>query len=249
MRGRELLELVGRLYGLEGLELRGRVREVLEIIGLTSAADRRIGGYSGGMRQRLGIGQALLNRPRVLFLDEPVSSLDPEGRREILQIIERLRGTATVFMSTHILADVERVCDRVAILNHGRLLIEAPIDDLLERYARPIYEIRPEAQQPGGLDRLAAALRDRAWVQEVRIDPDRLRVFVSDPARAPTEILPLITGTGVTVERFERARPSLEEVFVMLVAADRGAPPPGHPDPLAPAGPDRLDGRDGRIGR
>ncbi len=87
MRGRELLNMVGQLHGLHGAELRQRVGEVLEIVGLTDAAHRRIGGYSGGMRQRLGIGQAIINQPRVLFLDEPVSSLDPEGRRDVLEII------------------------------------------------------------------------------------------------------------------------------------------------------------------
>ena len=122
MTGRELLTFVGRLHGLDGAALRARVDEVLETIGLVDAAKRRIGGYSGVMRQRLWIGQAMLPRPSVLFLDEPVSSLDPAGRRDVLELIGRLRGTCTVFMSTHILNDVERVCDRVGILDHGRLV-------------------------------------------------------------------------------------------------------------------------------
>ena len=117
------------------------------------------------MRQRLGIGQALINQPRVLFLDEPVSSLDPEGRRDVLEIISRLRGTATVFMSTHILNDVERVCDRVAILNFGHLVVEGPIDELLDRYAQPIYELEPEPQQAGSIERLADAMRGQPWAQ------------------------------------------------------------------------------------
>ncbi len=121
MTGRELLELAGRAYGMAGAQLRSRVDETLATVGLTDAARRRIGGYSGGMRQRLGIGQAMLPRPRVLFLDEPVSALDPEGRRDTLELIGRLRGESTVFMSTHILTDVERICDRVAILDRGRL--------------------------------------------------------------------------------------------------------------------------------
>ena len=178
MRGRELLTMVGQLHGLRGAALRQRVGEVLEIVGLTEAAHRRVGGYSGGMRQRLGIGQALINQPRVLFLDEPVSSLDPEGRRDVLEIISRLRGTATVFMSTHILNDVERVCDRVAILNFGHLVVEGPIDELLDRYAQPIYELEPEPQQPGSVDRLAAVLRGQPWAREVKTTPDTIRVFV-----------------------------------------------------------------------
>jgi len=218
MRGRELLNMVGRLHGLSGEGLRRRVGEVLEIVGLTGAASRRIGGYSGGMRQRLGIGQALINQPRVLFLDEPVSSLDPEGRRDVLQIISGLRGTATVFMSTHILSDVERVCDRVAILNLGHLVVEGPIDELLDRYAQPIYEIEPEPQQPGAIDRLAATLRVQAWAHEVKTTPDTVRVFVDDPKVAGPAILPLVAASGVNVVRYERVRPSLEDVFLRLVA-------------------------------
>jgi ABC-2 type transport system ATP-binding protein len=218
MRGRELLNMVGQLHGLGGAVLKQRVGEVLEIVGLTDAASRRIGGYSGGMRQRLGIGQALINQPRVLFLDEPVSSLDPEGRRDVLEIISRLRGTATVFMSTHILNDVERVCDRVAILNFGHLVVEGPIDQLLDRYAQPIYEIEPEPQQPGALDTLAAAVRGQIWAREVKTTPDTVRVFVDDPKVAGPAILPLIMSSGVNVVRYERVRPSLEDVFLRLVA-------------------------------
>ena len=218
MRGRELLNMVGQLHGLGGAVLKQRVGEVLEIVGLTDAASRRIGGYSGGMRQRLGIGQALINQPRVLFLDEPVSSLDPEGRRDVLEIISRLRGTATVFMSTHILNDVERVCDRVAILNFGHLVVEGPIDQLLDRYAQPIYEIEPEPQQPGALDTLAAAVRGQIWAREVKTTPDTVRVFVDDPKVAGPAILPLIMSSGGNVVRYERVRPSLEDVFLRLVA-------------------------------
>jgi ABC-2 type transport system ATP-binding protein len=218
MTGRELLELVGRLHGLDGSELRRRVDEVLQIVGLTEAASRNIGGYSGGMRQRLGIGQAIINQPRVLFLDEPVSSLDPEGRRDILDIINHLRGSATVFMSTHILNDVERVCDRVAILNVGHLVVEGPIDELLDRYAQPIYELQPEPQQPGAIERLANAIRKEPWASEIRTTPDTVRVFVSDPKQAGRSLLPLVAQTGVTLMRFERARPSLEDVFLRLVA-------------------------------
>jgi ABC-2 type transport system ATP-binding protein len=218
MRGRELLDLVGQLHGLHGAELRQRVGDVLEIVGLTEAAHRRVAGYSGGMRQRLGIGQAILNQPHVLFLDEPVSSLDPEGRRDVLEIVSRLRGTATVFMSTHILNDVERVCDRVAILNLGHLVIEGPIDELLDRYAQPIYELEPEPQQPGSIERLAAAMRGQPWVRDVVCAPDTVRVFVNDPKVAAPEILPLVVSSGVSLVRFERARPSLEDVFLRLVA-------------------------------
>jgi ABC-2 type transport system ATP-binding protein len=217
MTGRELLTFVGRAYGMAGAALRARVDEVLEIVGLTEAARRRVGGYSGGMRQRLGVGQAMLPRPAVLFLDEPVSALDPEGRRDVLQLIGRLRGSATVFMSTHILTDVERICDRVAILDHGRLVAEAPIDELLARHARPILELDPEPGQDAAVAGLVEHLRAADWTRDVRLDHEVIRVTVSDTERATAEALPLVVAAGVRLARFERVRPTLEDVFLQLV--------------------------------
>ena len=218
MTGRELLEFVGRLYGLHGYELSQRVGDVLEIIGLGEAANRKLGGYSGGMRQRLGIGQALINRPQVLFLDEPVSSLDPEGRREILALIDGLRGKATVVLCSHILGDVERVCDQVAILNLGHLVAQGPIDDLLDRYAQPVYELQPEAHVPDALARLSQALSQQPWVAQVTSTPDSVRVFVTDPKQAAASMIQVVAATNVALVRFERMRPTLEDVFVRLVA-------------------------------
>ncbi len=224
MTGRELLTFVGRAYGLRGAELRARVDEVLETVGLTEAARRRIGGYSGGMRQRLGVGQAMVPRPAVLFLDEPVSALDPAGRRDVLELIGRLRGTSTVFMSTHILTDVERICDRVAILDRGRLVTEAPIGELLARHARPILEIDPEADQQAAVAALTAALRAAPWTREVRQEHGVLRVYVTDAELAAAAALPLVVASGARLARFERVRPTLEDVFLELVNG-RGAEP------------------------
>ena len=217
MTGRELLTFVGRLHGLDGAALRARVEEVLEMIGLVEAGRRRIGGYSGGMRQRLGVGQAMLPRPAVLFLDEPVSSLDPAGRRDVLELIGRLRGTCTVFMSTHILNDVERVCDRVGILNHGRLVTEAPMAELLAGHARPILELDPEPDQDVAVAALAATVRKQPWSREVRVEHGLIRIFVTDVERATGEVLPLVVASGIRLARFERVRPTLEDVFLALV--------------------------------
>ena len=229
MRGRELLELVGRLFGLDGAALRARVGETLEVAGLTEAGDRRIGGYSGGMRQRLGIAQALLARPEIVVLDEPVSSLDPEGRRDVLELVAGLRGTMTVVFSTHVLADVERICDRVAILDRGRLVIEAALDDLLAEHARPIYGLVADPGQAEAVQALVARLRLAPWVADVTTEPGGvLRVAVSDPDVAGREILPLVVAAGVRLASFERVRPTLEDVFLELVG---------------PRGADELDGR------
>jgi ABC-2 type transport system ATP-binding protein len=228
MKGRELLEFVGRLHGLTGSALRSRVAEMLERTGLAAAAERRIGGYSGGMRQRLGIAQALLHAPQILFLDEPVSSLDPEGRRDLLELIAGLRGEATVVFSTHLLSDVERICDRIAILDRGRRVTEGPLAELLAAHARPIFRL---VAAPGQ-DDLVAALVDRLraapWTTDVTVAGGSIRVTVSDPEAAASGVLSLAVATSVVLDLFERARPTLEDVFLELVG---------------PAGPDDLDGR------
>ena len=224
MSGRELLELAGRAYGLAGNELRARVDEVLGVVGLAEAAKRRIGGYSGGMRQRLGVGQAILPRPPVIFLDEPVSALDPAGRRDVLELIGSLRGTATILMSTHILNDVERICDRVAILDRGRLVTEAPMEELLAGHARPILELDPEPGQEAAVEALIEHLHAAAWTSDVRVEHGVIRVTVQDAELAAAETLPMVVAGGVRLARFERVRPTLEDVFLQLVGADVPAP-------------------------
>jgi len=234
--GAELLTLAGRLHGLAGRELRARVDELLELVGLTSAAKRRVGGYSGGMRQRIGIAQALVSRPPVLILDEPVSSLDPEGRRDLLTLIGTLRDQSTVLFSTHVLNDVERVCDRVAILNLGRLLVEAPLAELLARYARPVYQLEPEPGQEAAVATLVDRLHHVPWVTEVGRQQDVLRIPVSDVTAAARELLPLVTESGLQLSSFERQRPDLEEVFLRIVAEDRRPSGPVAGDPAQPRG-------------
>jgi ABC-2 type transport system ATP-binding protein len=228
MKGRELLELVGRLHGLRGSELRSRVAEMLTRTGLSAAAERRIGGYSGGMRQRLGIAQALLHGPQILFLDEPVSSLDPEGRRDLLELIAGLRGEATVVFSTHLLSDVERICDRIAILDRGRLVTEGPLEELLAAHARPIYRLAPAPGQDEAVAGLVERLRAAPWTTDVAVAGGIIRVTVSDPTAAASGVLSIAVATRVVLDLFERARPTLEDVFLELVG---------------PAAPDDLDGR------
>lgn len=217
MTARELLDLVGRLYGMPAAERRSRSAEVLELVGLADAARRPVGGFSGGMRQRLGLAQAILNRPPVLLLDEPVSSLDPEGRVDMLGVIRALGGASTVIFSTHILTDVERVCDRVAILDHGRLVTTGPMDELLERYARPVYRLEPEDGQAPAVALLVQALRSASWVAGVVEAHGVLRVAVHDEADAGRALIMAVNQLGVALLVFERQRPTLEDVFLQLV--------------------------------
>jgi ABC-2 type transport system ATP-binding protein len=219
MTGVEFLDYVGRLFGLAGGERKEQVAELLELVGLREAGRRRIGGYSRGMRQRLGLAQALINRPRVLILDEPASALDPQGRRDVLALIERLRERATVFMSTHILSDVERVCDRVAIIDHGRLVVEADREGLQDRYAPPVFELAWDEgdNKETQVTSLVHYLEGVPWVSQVERRERALRVHVDDRAQARRELLSLVAKRGLLLSRYELVRPTLEDVFLRLV--------------------------------
>jgi len=151
LTGRELLRTAGRLFGLPRAMLNERIPALLEQVGLTDAADRRIGTYSRGMMQRIGVAQALVNDPDLVILDEPTGGLDPLGRMAIRGLIGGLRDAGkTVFFSSHELSEVELVCDRVAILANGRLAAEGPVDELvkpgesLEKYFLSVVEKKPE---------------------------------------------------------------------------------------------------------
>ena len=132
MTARQIVGYTARFFyrGPKDL-IEARVEEMLELVGLEDKADRPVRGFSGGERQRLGIAQAQVNYPDLLILDEPAASLDPQGRHDVLEVMEKLRKYTTIFYSTHILEDVQRVSDTVAILNRGRLIAEAPISELL----------------------------------------------------------------------------------------------------------------------
>jgi len=159
----------------------------------------------------------------VIVLDEPVSALDPEGRRDVLELIASLRGETTVLFSTHVLADVERICDRVGILDHGRLVVEGSLAELLDRFALPVYRVEAEPGQAAALESLAARLRAADWVTGAAVEHGLLTVAVADPDRAAHEILPAITAEGVSVISVARARPTLEDVFLRLTGGEREA--------------------------
>ncbi|HET6444461.1 MAG TPA: ABC transporter ATP-binding protein [candidate division Zixibacteria bacterium] len=222
MTARETLRFKARFYyrGPEA-EIEARVAEMLELVGLADKADRPIRGFSGGERQRLGIAQAQVNHPSLLILDEPAASLDPMGRRDVLEVMEKLRKKTTIFYSTHILDDVQRVSDAVAILNQGKLVAQAPIEELLSGSDGTIYTLVIE----GDSDQVQRELAEEVWVSSVSADTvgnmTTLQVGVTDEEAAKANLLRLVMADEqLVVISYGQRTYELEEVFLSIVEGD-----------------------------
>ncbi len=219
MRGHELLEFVGEIFGLNPNQRRARAKELLRLVGIEDAGALKVGTFSGGMRQRLGIAQALVNHPEVIFLDEPVSALDPIGRRDVLDLLNNLRQEATVFMSSHVLADVDKVCEQVAILNQGKLIISGSTAEIKEKFAPFSLEVVVKNNREA--QRLAESLRDREGIKKVNnLEYGRLQIELAgekEMNEAGRFIPALIINLDLTLISYNAATPGLEEVFIKLV--------------------------------
>ena len=220
MTARETLRFTARFfYTGPKAAIEERIQETLELVGLDDKADRSIKGFSGGERQRLGIAQAQINYPDLLILDEPAASLDPQGRRDVLEVMERLRKYSTIFYSTHILDDVQRVSDTVAILNHGELVAQAPIAELLRGSGEITYQLRVKGCSSVARD----LVRAQPWVSnlmEMATGNGYVTwgVHVTDEAAAEDNLVRLVLSEpGATVLEFERQKFNLEEVFLKIV--------------------------------
>jgi len=219
MTARETLRFAAGFFFVgpeDGIE--SRVSEMLELVGLSEKDDRPVKTFSGGEMQRLGIAQAQIHKPDLLILDEPAAALDPLGRRDVLTILERLKETSTVFYSTHILDDVQRVSDAVCILRDGKAAAQGSIAELLTDNGRVLYEVEAH----GDLDRARDLLDAEPWVDEVVIDGDHtsgtLRIRVSDADHAELHLQRLLLADDtLVISEFKRQRPDLEDVFVSVV--------------------------------
>ena len=194
---------------------RQRIDEVLNDAGLSEAAGRRVGGYSRGMLQRLGLAATVIGQPDLLLLDEPASALDPAGRREVLDLIAHLRGQATVILSSHILGDVQEVCDAVGVLRAGRLIFSGPLEDLLVGRAVPAYRVHLRAP----VEPVADALRAQDWVTSVdATGVDSLRVGVRALAEAELRLPAVLAAAGARVISLAPLAPDLEDVYLELTS-------------------------------
>lgn len=212
MRGDEFLAFCGKLFGLPQPELKERIAELLELTDL-KGVKTKIGGYSRGMKQRLGLAQAMINQPELLFLDEPTSALDPIGRKDVLETIKLISSRCTIFFSTHILSDVERVCNRVAILKQGELIAEASIEELHKSYAQSALRL----EVVGDSSPFIRDLEGKAWTQVVNKENGSILITAFDLNAAQQEIPRLLGQHNLGLRRLEQVELNLEDIFVRLV--------------------------------
>jgi ABC-2 type transport system ATP-binding protein len=218
MSARQTLDYTAKFY-FKGpqVEIDKRIDEMLELVGLTDKADRPIKGFSGGERQRLGIAQAEVNYPDLLILDEPAASLDPMGRRDVLAVMERIRKYATIFYCTHILDDVQRVSDTVAIVNKGELVTQAPIEELLRGTGATVYSISLRGDAASAY----AGVKALPWVSGIEVsqrgDQTIWEVSVTDDAAAEDQLMSRLVSSGLKVTDFGRKAYQLEDIFIGLV--------------------------------
>jgi ABC-2 type transport system ATP-binding protein len=215
MTGEEIMLWVASLFRMERGAARAQTESLLKRLGLWEHRRRRVGGYSGGMKQRLGFATALVNRPKVLLLDEPVSALDPAGRHELLNLIEELKGETTIFMSTHVLGDMERVCDRVIIVKEGRVAVEATMTELRDQYASPIFTVAVHPNDPD----LTETLQRLPYIEGVTREAHQYRIVARNLGVARRELPQAILHTGATLVRYGSEEPTLEEIFLKVVGS------------------------------
>lgn len=191
-----------------------RVDTVLNEAGLADAADRPVGGFSRGMLQRLGLAATVVNEPQLLLLDEPSSALDPIGRREVLDLVARLRGESTVVFSSHILADVQEVCDTVGILRNGRLVYQGSVAHLLSERTTPRYLVHLRTP----IEPTIEALRRSDWVVAVdQLGPDQLRIEAASVAEAESSLAAVLAGARARVVSLGPEAVTLEDVVLGMV--------------------------------
>ena len=202
----EYLQFCGEIAGLPPKEIKGRSEKLLHLVGLEQEK-RRIRGFSRGMKQRLGIAQALLGRPKLLICDEPTSALDPAGRKELLDILVEAKEETTVLFSTHILSDVEHICDELAFLHEGKIALKGTLEEV--KKLRKATAAQLETERP----RDAIVLQHTFPFLELT---GRSRLRLEDPERMP-EIMYFLADRQIPIQRIERLEPTLEDLFLEVI--------------------------------
>lgn len=214
MRPKEYLKLCGEITGMAAGEIKSRSEELLDMVGLEKV-NKKIGGFSRGMKQRLGIAQALLNSPRLLICDEPTSALDPVGRKEILDILQQVKGKTTVIFSTHILSDVERICDRVAVLHEGNLALSGTLGEIKSRHRHDGLFI--EFKTHADLTAFTSADNIKPLLPDSVQNDISLVLHTHELDKAESIIISTLAECRLLPTRFEVLEPTLESLFMEVV--------------------------------
>jgi len=211
MNAYEYLKFIGGIIGYE----EKNITKLLEMVKLNKQNKKRIGAYSRGMKQRLALAVAFMNNPEILFLDEPASALDPEGRMEMLELIEGLKDEKiTIFLSTHILNDAERVCDRICIIDEGRILLTKSLSELYKTYIQPIFDIEFEEDPKDGIN----LLKKLKWIESVKENGHKISLYVKDIDYAKKEILKELSKFNTNVISYQIRKSTLEDIFMKMVS-------------------------------
>ncbi len=232
LTGEENLEMVGRLYGLSASVARQRAAAILELFDLTAAGGRQVRTYSGGMRRRLDLGASLVGRPKVLFLDEPTTGLDPRSRRDLWEFIERLVDEgATLLLTTQYLEEADRLAGRIGVIDHGRLIAEGTSDELKSRIGGDVVEF--QVADPSQLDAAVAAVAS-IGTYEPTVDRDeaQVQVPVTSPVGAITQVVRRLDEHDIRLRDLHIRRPTLDDVFLTLTGE---AIPEAIPEPASAA--------------
>lgn len=213
MTAKEFLVFSGELAHLSKAEARRRAEELAEQVGIIEDLDKRIGGFSGGMKQRLGIAQAIIHSPKLLLLDEPVSSLDPLGRREVLTLLEALKQEMTILFSTHILNDAEEVCDELLLLNKGEIVEAGSLIDLRKKYQTSIIELEFQENPAHFFEKIQTL----PGIANSYLDRHVIKIASEDIANIRTEIFRTALEEDWPLVGFHLNRASLEDMFMEAV--------------------------------
>jgi len=220
LTGEELLSFHASLYGLSAQDKKSRIPAVLEQVGLSGKERQRVGTYSKGMQQRIGLACALLPDPELVFLDEPTSALDPLGRREVRQIILDLRRRGkTVFLNSHLLSEVEMICDQVAIIHKGRIISTGVLEEMLSGAVE--VEVQVEAQTPQMLSEFSALSR------KMTVDGSRIRLSLND-RKDVGSLAGIVVRNGGRLFSLKAVQGSLEDLFIDLIQEGGGNHHAGH---------------------
>ncbi|MBE4907294.1 ABC transporter ATP-binding protein [Bacillus luteolus] len=213
MTAEEFLLYVGQLAHLSKKEAKAKTDELLELVGLVDAKKKRIRGFSGGMKQRLGIAQTMIHNPRLIMLDEPVSALDPVGRREVIEMMRELKKQTTILFSTHVLHDAEEVCDDIVIIRKGEVALEGTLPELRRNHQQPLLTVSAEENIQDWL----TSIKEYDWVSSMNSDGHTATIFVTNVEEARMKLIQDISSKNIPITSFSVGRSSLEDLFMKVV--------------------------------